>query len=189
MVLLPLLITFWGGPGPVRCLEEIGEFEFRGNLRLLAAATNNVYIATDEKLYQLSHDLSLVQSVTQRGILSDVRRMEDAEFRRQGNNWSTTFLVNVLLPFVKNGTLISCGMISKERGYCEVLDIKAISNVIYGEHILVGPPWCDSASVAFLVNVERLTYILTPGFLGGRRWSAGALERSVQCGLRQPTPS
>lgn len=162
MVLLLLLISFWGAPRPVRCLGKIGEFQFQGNFRLLAVATNNVYIATDEKLYQLSHDLSLVQSVTQRGILIDVRRMEGAEFRRQGDNWNTTFLVNVLLPFVKNGTLISCGVTSNECGYCEVLDIKAISNVIHRERVLVGPPWYNSASVAFLVNVERTeTYILT----------------------------
>ncbi|XP_039648380.1 plexin-C1-like [Perca fluviatilis] len=162
MIVLPaLLFILWGEEA--RCLEENGGFTFDGDLRHFAVATNTVYIATAETLYQLSHDLTLVQSLTQRGILKGGCQM-DAQFSRvsETDERNATFSVNMLLPFVETETLISCGVI--ECGYCEVLDLKNISNVQYMENIQVGSPRRSSASIGFLVNVEETTtetYILT----------------------------
>ncbi|XP_034381825.1 plexin-C1 [Cyclopterus lumpus] len=163
MILLPgLLLVLWGEPG--RCLEENGGFLFEGDIRHFAAATNAVYVATEERLYQLSHDLTLVQSLTQRGVLTGGHQINDANFTRFGETEkrNATLRVNILLPLVGDQSLISCGVI--ECGYCEVLDLKNISNVLYREHILVGSPWTSSASIGFLVDVEQKkneTYILT----------------------------
>ncbi|KAG8005809.1 Plexin-C1 [Nibea albiflora] len=166
MILLPALLLFlWGEPG--RCLAEKG-FTFDGRIRQFAVANNALYIATQEKLYQLSHDLILVQSVTQRGILKGGPSPNDAQFHRvsETDERNATFSVNILLPFVVNRTVISCGFTDNECGYCELLDPKNISNVLHREDILVGPPWNRSESVGFLVNVEKTagqneTYILT----------------------------
>ncbi len=168
MLLLPgLLFILWGEPG--RCLEQSGDFEFSGDIRQFAVATDMVYIATEEKLYQLKHDLTLVRSVTQRGVLQVGERVENERFHRVSDTdeWNATFSINVLLPFVENGTLISCGVTDNECGYCELLDLRDISNVLYRETIEVGPRRKNgSASVGFLVNVEETwtrteTYILT----------------------------
>ncbi|KAM6896099.1 plexin-C1-like [Lycodopsis pacificus] len=163
LLLLPgLLFILWGEPA--RCLEENGGFPFDGHIRHFAVAANTVYVATEERLYQLSHDLTLVQSVSQRGILTGSDQTNDAHFSRvaETDERNATFGVNILLPFVENDALISCGVI--ECGYCEVLDLKNISNVLYREHIQVGSPWTSSASIGFLVDVEQKsteTYILT----------------------------
>ncbi|XP_042366924.1 plexin-C1 isoform X2 [Plectropomus leopardus] len=114
-------------------------------------------------MYQLSHDLTLVQTVTQRGILRDGHTF-NPQFNRvsETDEGNATFSVNILLPFVKEDKLISCGVI--ECGYCEVLDLNNISNVLYKEHTSVGSPWRSSASVGFLVDVEEestQTYILS----------------------------
>ncbi|XP_038595232.1 plexin-C1-like [Micropterus salmoides] len=165
MILLSgLLLILWGEPG--RCLEEGGSFTFHGDFRHFAVATNTVYIATEERLYQLSHDLTLTQSLTQRGILKVGPESGDEQFYRvsETDEWNATFGVNILLPFVENNTVISCGVI--KCGYCELLDLQNISNVLYREHIQVGPAGRSNASVGFLVDVEKTrtrpeTYILT----------------------------
>lgn len=167
MILLPcLLFILWGEPG--LCLEEGGGFESKGDIRHFAVANDIVFIATEETLYQLSHELTLVRSLTQRGILKSGKLIEDAQFHRvsETDGLNATFSVNVLLPFIKNRSLISCGVTNNECGYCEVLDLRDISNVLYREHIQVGPPWRSSASVGFLVDVHKRarpteTYILS----------------------------
>ncbi|XP_018558410.1 plexin-C1 isoform X1 [Lates calcarifer] len=167
MILLPgLLFILWGGAA--RCLGEDGGFTFDGDLRHFAVTTNTVYIATEEKLYQLNHDLTLVHSLTLRGILKGGNQQpDDVSFYRVSEtaSWNATFKVNVLLPFVENDTLISCGVIDKECGYCEVLDLKNISNLVHRESIQVGPLRSSNASVAVLVNLKKNptqdTYILT----------------------------
>nr|XP_046234682.1 plexin-C1 isoform X2 [Scatophagus argus] len=164
MILLPgLLLLLWGEPS--RCLEEERVFEFNGALRQFAVATNTVYIATEDELYQLKHDLTLIQSLTQRGTLNAASRVDDQKFSRvsETDKWNATLSVNILLPFVVNETLISCGVVDNGCGYCELLDLKDISAVLYREHIQVGPPWRNSASVGFLVSVEKSsieTYIV-----------------------------
>ncbi|XP_049892180.1 plexin-C1 isoform X8 [Epinephelus moara] len=163
MILLPgLLFILWGEPG--RCLEENAGFTFDGDIRHFAVANDTVYIATEERLYQLRHDLTLVHSLTQRGILKGSFQTNDAVFSRvsETDKWNATFSVNVLLPLVQEDRLISYGVI--DCGYCEMLDLKNISNVQYKEHARVGSPWRSSASVGFLVDVEETvneTYILS----------------------------
>ncbi|XP_070709669.1 plexin-C1 [Pempheris klunzingeri] len=166
MILLPaLLFTVWGGAG--RCLgEEGGGTEFDGNIRRFVVATNTVYVATEERLYQLSHDLTPVQSLSQRGVLQGGPSLTDEHFYRvsESDVGNATFRVNVLVPLVQDG-LISCGVIDNGCGYCEVLDQGNISNVLHREHIQVGPLWLSNTSVSFPVDVEtrvrRETYILT----------------------------
>lgn len=164
MILLPgLLFILWGEAG--LCLTESGGFTVKEDIRHFAVTNDTVYIATEEKLYQLRHDLTLVQGLTQRGILKGGPEPTDALLYRvsEPDKGNVTFSVNVLLPFVENGTVIVCGMADK-CGYCELLDLKNISNVLYRERIEVGSPWNSSASVSFLVNVEEKsteTYILT----------------------------
>ncbi|TNN54600.1 Plexin-C1 [Liparis tanakae] len=166
MILLPgLLLVLWGEPG--RCLEEKeenGGFTFDGDIRHFAVAGDAVFVATEERLYQLSHDLTLIQSLTQRGVFTAGHQTQEAVFTRvpETEERNATLRVNVLLPLVADRSLVSCGVI--ECGYCEVLDLRNISHVRYREHILVGSPWSSSASVAFLVDVEQRkteTYILT----------------------------
>lgn len=162
MILLPgLIFILLGKPG--RCLEGGGGFSFDGDVRHFAVATNTVYVATDETLYQLSHDLTLVQKRTQRGILTEENETDKRQFYRSpdSDTWNTTFRVNVLLPFDENHTLISCGGIDNGCGYCELLDLADISNMLYRENILVGPLKRNNASVAFLVDAEGSSYILT----------------------------
>ncbi|MEQ2219661.1 hypothetical protein XENOCAPTIV_021532, partial [Xenoophorus captivus] len=165
ILLLGLLCWIWGEPA--RSLEEDGGFSLEGDLRRLKVRNSSVYIATEEKLYQLSHDLALIHSLTQRGILKNSGQ-EDKEFYRVSKDavaWNATFSVNVLLPFVNNDTLVSCGVTNKDC-FCEVLDLKNISKVLYREAILVGPQSRNSQSVSFLVDVKKdsthkETYILT----------------------------
>ncbi|XP_042259789.1 plexin-C1 isoform X1 [Thunnus maccoyii] len=165
MILLSgLIFILLGKPG--RCLEEDRDFIFDGDVRHFAVSTNTVYVATDEKLYQLNHDLTLVQSLTQRGTLKGGKGADNQRFYRvsERDEWNATFSVNVLLPFDDNGTLITCGVTDNGCGYCELLDLSDISKVLYSEHILVGPVKRSSASVTFLVDVKRSspeTYILS----------------------------
>ncbi|KAM3587782.1 uncharacterized protein V6R79_013766 [Siganus canaliculatus] len=164
ILLCGLLCIFWGTPG--LCLEEGEGITFQGDIRHLAVGTHSVYITTDDKLYQLNHNLALVHSVTLRGVLEDQELMEIAQFQRvsEREEGNATLSVNVLLPFVQNGTLVICGVIDNDCGYCELLDPNDISKVLYTEQIQVGPPWRSSPSVSFLVNVtsdRTETYILT----------------------------
>lgn len=156
MILLPcVLFILWAEPG--LCREEGGGFECEGDIRHFAVATDAVFVATEGKLHHLNRDLSLVRSLSQRGILKSGERIEDVKFHRVSDTdgLNATFSVNILLPLVENRTLISCGVINTECGYCEVLDLRDISTVHYREYIQVGPPWRTSASVAFLVNVTK----------------------------------
>lgn len=163
MILLPLFFILWGERS--WCHQLGDEFEFSGDISHYAVSADSVYVATEQKLYQLSHRLTPVQSLNQRGILIGVGRPEDAQFYRvsETDKWNSTFIINILLTFVENGTLISCGLTENNCGYCEVLDLKNISNVLYSERILVGPPWRNSESVASLVKLKTTveTYILT----------------------------
>lgn len=167
MNLMPglFVILWWPSVG---CLDEDGGFTVDGDLRHFVVAADTVFIATDEKLHQLSRDLTLVNTVSQRGILKGNSLVNDVQFYRvsETEEWNVTFSVNLLLPFVKNDTLISCGVTDNKCGYCELLDLGDISKVLYKEYILVGPLEGRSASVAFLVSVGAAgpitdTYILT----------------------------
>ncbi|KAL3976752.1 phosphatidylinositol-3,4,5-trisphosphate 5-phosphatase 2 [Sarotherodon galilaeus] len=164
ILLLALLSVLWGERS--LCLEEDGGFTFDGDIRQFAVTSSTLYIATEERLYQLSHDLTLINSLTQRGIIKTGNQQDDVQFYRVSDtaDWNGTFSINVLLPFTKNDSLISCGVTDDDCGHCEVLDLKNISNLLYREHIQVGP-LKSSRSVSFLVDVKKKTendtYILT----------------------------
>ncbi|XP_060936288.1 plexin-C1-like [Limanda limanda] len=161
MILLSgLLVIVWGEAA--LCLGPDGSFTFNRDIQHYAVATNTVYVATDDTLYQLSHDLTLVQRVTQRGVLKGemFHRVSETDFS------DATFTINVLLPFVENDTLISCGAIDKECGHCEILKLMDISSLQHSESFQVGSLDHSSASVAVLVKVEKNptktdTFILT----------------------------
>ncbi|XP_053270608.1 plexin-C1 [Pleuronectes platessa] len=159
MILLPCLLFILLGEA-ARCRLQDGSFTFNGDVHHYAVATNTVYVATNDMLYQLRHDLTLVQSVAQRGVLKGGAQVQ---FHRvSGTDFSNaTFRINVLLPLVESDTLISCGMIDKECGHCEVLKLMDISSLQHSESIQVGSLDHSSASVAVLVKVEKNTYILT----------------------------
>ncbi|CAI5635618.1 unnamed protein product [Oreochromis niloticus] len=165
ILLLTLLSVLCGEPGS--CLEEDGGFTFNGDIRQFAVTSNTLYVATKERLYQLSHDLSLINSLTQRGILKTGNQQDDVQFYRVSETaeWNATFSINVLLPFTKNDSLISCGVTDDDCGHCEILDLKNISSLLYREHFQVGPLKNSSRSVSFLVDVKKKTqtdaYILT----------------------------
>lgn len=155
---------------PVLCQEEDGGYNFDEDIRQFAVATDTVYVATDERLYQLSHSLTLIQTLTLRGIVRAADRQEDAMFERvsESDKRNATLSVHVLLPFVNNDTLINCGALDNECGYCELLNLTDISNMLHQELIVVGPLRRSKASVAILVNVTSdsvapspETYILT----------------------------
>ncbi|XP_053718951.1 plexin-C1 [Synchiropus splendidus] len=121
-------------------------FTLDGDVRHLVVGNSSLYIATDESLYQLNHDLALAQRRTLTGV-------------------NGTLTVQVLLPFVRNRTLVSCGVTERVCGYCEVLDLNNINSLIHKENVLVGP-MRGGSSVNLLVDVKapssaRVTYILT----------------------------
>ncbi|XP_029969065.1 plexin-C1-like [Salarias fasciatus] len=162
VLLLGLLLTLCGAPS--LCLEEDTSFLLDGDIRHLAVDSNTVYIATEEKLYQLNHDLTPVHSLTLRGVLNP----DTEDFYRvpAAAGWNATFRVNILLPFEKNQSVISCGVIDGACGYCEILDLNNISNILHKENFQVGPAKRSSASVAFLVTLKKNqprsdSYILT----------------------------
>ncbi|XP_065807606.1 plexin-C1 [Labrus bergylta] len=167
MILLPALLILWGEAA--QCLEEDGRFHLKGDLRHFAVANGTVYIATEEMLYQLNHDLTLVRSLSQRGFLAHIPGKDDLKLNRSSDMGNVTFSVNVLLPHVADENVIVCGVIDKGCGcgcgYCELLDLKNIANVLYWEQIEVGSLLRSSASVSRLVSVETRTraetYILT----------------------------
>ncbi|KAM6895785.1 plexin-C1 [Xenentodon cancila] len=166
MLLLGLMSFLW--VETAQCLEEDGGFTFGEEIRHFAVGTDMVYISTEEKLYQLSHDLRMVYSLIQRGILKNKDQQGETEFYRvsDANTWNANLSINLLLPFVMNGTLVTCGEATNNCGYCEVLDLKNISNRVYSENIQVGPLKHSSTSISFLVDVKKdpsrtETYILT----------------------------
>lgn len=149
---------------PAPCQED-GGYNFGQEIRQFALAADHVYVATDDRLHQLSHDLRLNQTVRLR---TSVKRAGTILVPgTQADEGSATFRVHVLLPFVSGRNLITCGVTDDDCGYCELLDLLDISRVLYREQILVGPWWRSNASVAILVNVtsrnsaESEAYILT----------------------------
>lgn len=161
LMLLPLLAVL---ARPAPCQED-GGYNFGQEIRHFAVAADHVYVATDDSLHQLSHDLRLTRTVNLRGVVKGTGTVSVR--LTEGDARNDTLGVHVLLPFVSGGSLITCGVTSDYCGYCLLLDLMNISRVLYRELVLVGPPWPRSESVAFLVNVtsggsaDLETYILT----------------------------
>lgn len=159
MTTLILAALFAVLPLPTPCQQD---YDFGQDVRQLAVADGRVYVATDDWLHQLSHDLKLQRRVSLLGGWNGagmLKRLPEA------NEQKATFGVHVLLPFVGNRTLVTCGAISG-CGYCEIRNLGDISEVIHWEQIHVGPHWRSSASVAIVVNLTKNldsteTYILT----------------------------
>lgn len=131
-------------------------FSLDGHLRHFAVTRDTVFVSTEQSLFQLRSDLSLVQQVSLRGMLSN-SNTEFYKFDRDadGAARNATLTVNVLLPFVSNNTLVLCGVLNNNCGHCEVLSLQDISSVIHAESIVLGPVSRVSASVAFLVTELR----------------------------------
>nr|XP_061809456.1 plexin-C1-like [Nerophis lumbriciformis] len=147
LLLLLSICLLWPGA------ETTGRnFTVDGEIRHLVATDDTLYVATEDKLYQLKRDLTLVYTLNQKGVLTG--NIDKAVFSRvtDGDPWNTTFSVNVLLPV--NGMLISCG-VTNECGYCEVLALDDISTTVHNETILVGSKKRKSTSVAFLPATPR----------------------------------
>ncbi|XP_061839618.1 plexin-C1 [Nerophis lumbriciformis] len=162
MLLLSIVLISLLWPEASRCSVAGVNFTVVGDIRHFVTTPDAVYIAAADRLYQLNRNLSLVRTVNQRGVLTG--KSDSAQFYRvpEKAEWNATFSVNMLLPFLENKTLISCGVTDKKCGYCELLALTNISRVVYRENILVGPSRYPSASVAFLVSVaSRGVYIMT----------------------------
>lgn len=161
LMLVPLFAVL---ARPAPCQEVNDRYDFGQDIRQFAVEAGHVYVATDGGLHQLRHNLTLHQRVSLSGVWSgsDVfERVSEANHLEL-----TTFRVHVLLPFVSNRTLITCGIVDKDHDYCEIRNLLDISQVVYWEQIPVGPQWRSSASVAFVVNVREKddsteTYIMT----------------------------
>ncbi|KAJ8006824.1 hypothetical protein DPEC_G00111230 [Dallia pectoralis] len=116
---------------------------FDGDVRDFAVGDKFVYVVTDYRLYQLNHNFT---NVTMRDI----------------NVFNTTerdpFRIKMLLPFITNQTLITCGI--KKCGFCEILDLNNISTSVHFEDIEVGSLNLTYSTIAFIVDVEMKSYIM-----------------------------
>lgn len=160
-MLVPLLAVL---ARPVPGQEEDGSgYDFGEDIRQFAVAAGHVYVATDDRLHQLRHDLRLKRTVSLSGVWNRSGMLVRVSEARDRN---ASFRVHVLLPFARNRTLITCGIIQPDCEYCELRNLVDISQVVHWEQILVGPQWRSSASVAIIVDVTEKrdsneTYILT----------------------------
>ncbi|XP_058480254.1 plexin-C1 isoform X2 [Solea solea] len=171
MTLLPALLFILLCGELCCCFRKDGGFTFGADIRQYAVANDTVFVATNEMLYKLNHDLTLVQNVSQRGVLTGSNQgSQGTVFDRVSETepWNATFRINVLLPVVKDNVLISCGVTDKGCGHCEVLELSNISNSTHNETIQAGSlSWDhgDTASVAVLITIknptESNTYILS----------------------------
>ncbi|KAG7324189.1 hypothetical protein KOW79_012205 [Hemibagrus wyckioides] len=107
-------------------------YNFNGVIRHFAVGNSKVFVATDSQLHQMRHDLV-------------EEKIKDI------SNTTHQNALSILLPFERNGTLVTCG--TSECGYCEVLDINDITQTIYRETSLPFGARVDESSFAFLVDV------------------------------------
>ncbi|XP_055087506.1 plexin-C1-like [Periophthalmus magnuspinnatus] len=158
MLLLCALCALWSTV-PHRTAGKA--FSLDGHTQHFAVTRDGLYVSTEQNLYQLRSDLSLVRRVSLRGLVLS----SEPKFVRvpDGTAGNDTLMVNVLLPFTSNNTLVLCGVVN-DCGHCEVLSLQDVSTVIYTETILLGPVTRHTESVAFLVtevtNGRNNTYIL-----------------------------
>ncbi|XP_076152362.1 plexin-C1-like isoform X2 [Alosa pseudoharengus] len=108
---------------------------FDGDVVNFAVGVDKLYVLTDTQLHQMRLDLS-------------------PETRKEISNATTSNKVELLVTFVYNGTVITCG--SHNTGYCEVLDSYNISKTIHKEGISIGA----YPHIAVLIGHEEDTYLL-----------------------------
>ena len=141
-----------------------------GYIRDFAVGNSSLYALTDDYLYKVSHNLAeITQKISQRGILS----RPDGKFERSTESspvWKATYRVNLLVPFIKNNTLITCGSI--KCGYCEVLDINDISKSVHYEHLEVSP---NGSAIGFVVDIKTKSTLETYIF------AASMLSTNTEC--------
>ncbi|XP_041934139.1 plexin-C1 [Alosa sapidissima] len=118
-----------------RCALCIEAHIFDGDVVNFAVGVDKLYVLTDTQLHQMRLDLS-------------------PETRKEISNATTSNKVELLVPFVYNGTVITCG--SHNTGYCEVLDSYNISKTIHKEGIGIGA----YPNIAVLIGHEEDTYLL-----------------------------
>ncbi|XP_064198102.1 plexin-C1 [Anguilla rostrata] len=104
-----------------------------GNVNNFAVVNGTVYVATDDKLYQMDRHLTV-----------EIRK-DTAQPNR----------VQMLVPFEKNNTLITCG--THDCGYCDVLDLKNISKTVHTETLTVASAYPNESSLGFLVDIGEST--------------------------------
>ena len=147
------------------------DITFDGYIRDFAVGNSSLYAITDDYLYKVSHNLAqITNKISQRGILIDNDKFE----RSTGSSpvWNTTYKVNMLVPFIKNNTLVTCGSI--KCGYCEVLDIDDISKSVHYEHLEVSP---NGLAIGFVVDIETKNKLETYVF------AASMLSTKTECPL------
>ncbi|XP_036374244.1 plexin-C1 [Megalops cyprinoides] len=121
-------------------------FTFDGNIIDFAVVNSTLYIAADDKLYQMNSSLS-------------VERLKDTSNTTHHNR------LKILVPFEKNNTLFTCG--DRSCGYCVVHDLNDISKIIHEEFINVASINPEDSSLGFLVDLEdgqESTYLLAGAF-------------------------
>ncbi|XP_038852598.1 plexin-C1-like [Salvelinus namaycush] len=121
-------------------------YTFDGDVRDFAISDRSVYVITDDRLYQLNHNFTNVMKRDNPNVVYP-------------NQESHPFKVNILLPFIKNKTLIICG--TTKCGYCEILDLNEISKSVHSENIEVGSLDPGDSTIGFIVDVGTNSYIMT----------------------------
>ncbi|XP_065124539.1 plexin-C1-like [Paramisgurnus dabryanus] len=106
--------------------EDVQNFD--GDIRDLVVGNSKLFVLTDRRLHQMSHDLFLEKT---------------KDFNATHPN------VTLLVPFEANDTLITCA--TSNGGYCEVLDLIDITNSIHWES-KSSVPQTNEKSVAFIVD-------------------------------------
>ena len=107
---------------------------FDGHIVNLAVGIDKLFVLTDKptELHQMTLSLTL-------------------EMLKQISNSAANNVVT-LLPFISNGTLLTCGSLPGNLcGYCEVLDLNNISRRIHRERFTIG----SYSNIAFLLTMER----------------------------------
>ncbi|XP_041709526.2 plexin-C1-like isoform X1 [Coregonus clupeaformis] len=143
--------VFWGVL--LACVEwgrgqETQTFDV--DVRDFAVGDSSVYVVTDDRLYQVNHVFTKVIKRDNPNLVDPNQEVPPDE--------TYPFKVNILLPFITNKTLITCG--SAKCGYCEILDLNEISKSVHSEYIEVGSLAPGDSTIAFIVDVGKNSYIM-----------------------------
>ncbi|XP_062373564.1 plexin-C1 [Sardina pilchardus] len=114
-----------------------------------AVGVDKLFVLTDTQLHQVTVDLK-------------------PETRKEISNATASNKVRTLVPFISNGSVITCG--SYDIGYCEVLDINDISKTKHRESIAIGA----YPNIAAIVGHRDDKYVLV-GRNEKTKWGSDAL--------------
>ncbi|KAM9403207.1 plexin-C1-like isoform 4-T4 [Salvelinus alpinus] len=124
---------------------------FDGDVRDFAIGDSSVYVVTDDRLFQLNHDFTKVIKRDNPNVVYPNQEVPPSDE-------TYPFKVNILLPFIKNKTLITCG--TTKCGYCEILDLNEISKSVHFEDFDVGSLDPGDSTIGFIVDVGKNSYIM-----------------------------